>query len=44
MLVDRGWGRLRWKLATSGGETYAEALLATAEVIRDTNDGVINQQ
>ncbi len=31
-------------MATSGGETYIAALLAAAELIREANDGVINQQ
>ena len=31
-------------MATSGGETYIEALQAAAEVIRGATDGVINQQ
>ena len=44
MLVDRGLRGLMWKLATGGGEEYIEALLAAAEVIRESNDGVINQQ
>ena len=43
-LLDRGWGKAKVEVATSGGETYIEALQAAAEVIRGTTDGVINQQ
>jgi len=43
-LLDRGWGKAKVEVATSGGETYIEALQAAAEVIRETTDGVINQQ
>ena len=45
MLVDRGSGRLKvGKWPPAGGETYIEALQSAAEVIREANDGVINQQ
>jgi len=43
-LLDRGWGKAKVEVATSGGETYIEALQAAAEVIRGATDGVINQQ
>ena len=34
-LLDRGWGKApKVEVATSGGETYIEALQAAAEVIR----------
>ena len=32
-LLDRGWGKAKAELASSGGETYIEALRAAAEVI-----------
>jgi hypothetical protein len=31
-LLDRGWGKAKVEVATSGGETYIEALQAAAEV------------
>ena len=43
-LLDRGWGKAKVDVATSGGETYIEALQAAAEGIRGATDGVINQQ
>ena len=43
-LLDRAWGKAKVEVATSGGETYIEALQAAAEVIRGATDGVINQQ
>ena len=33
-LLDRGWGKAKVEVATSGGETYIEALQAAAEVIK----------
>jgi hypothetical protein len=39
-LLDRGWSKA--KVATSGGETYIEALQAAAEVIR-VREGLIKQ-
>ena len=33
-LLDRGWGKAKVEVVTSGGETYIEALQAAAEVIR----------
>ena len=33
-LLDRGWGKAKVEVATSGGETYIEALQAVAEVIK----------
>ena len=33
-LLDRGWGKAKVEVGTSGGETYIEALQAAAEVIR----------
>ena len=33
-LLDRGLGKAKVEVATSGGETYIEALQAAAEVIR----------
>ena len=33
-LLDRGWGKAKVEVATSGEETYIEALQAAAEVIR----------
>jgi len=33
-LLDRGWGKARVEVATSGGQSYIEALQAAAEVIR----------
>ena len=33
-LLDRGWGKAKVEVATSGGETYIGALQAAAEVIR----------
>ena len=33
-LLDRGWGKAKVEVATSGGETYIQALQAAAEVIR----------
>ena len=32
-LLDRGWGKTRVEVATSGGQSYIEALQAAAEVI-----------
>ena len=34
-LLDRGWGKAKVEMATSGGETYIEALQAAAEVIKE---------
>ena len=36
-LLDRGWGKARVEVATSGGQSYIEALQAAAEVIRAKN-------
>ena len=33
-LLDRGWGKAKVEVATSGGQSYVEALQAAAEVIR----------
>ena len=33
-LLDMGWGKAKVEVATSGGETYIEALQAAAEVIK----------
>ena len=33
-LLDRGWGKAKVEVATSGAQTYIEALQAAAEVIR----------
>ena len=33
-LLDRGWGKAKVEVATSGGETYIEALQAAADVIK----------
>ena len=33
-LLDRGWGKARVEVATSGGQSYIEALQAAAEVIK----------
>jgi len=33
-LLDRGWGKANVEVATSGGETYIEALQAAAELIK----------
>jgi hypothetical protein len=33
-LLDRGWGKAKVEVATSGGQSYIEALQAAAEVIR----------
>jgi len=32
-LLDRGWGKAKVEVATSGGQSYIEALKAAAEVI-----------
>jgi len=32
-LLDRGWGKAKMEVATSGGKSYIEALQAAAEVI-----------
>ena len=32
-LLDRGWGKAKVEVATSGGQSYIEALQAAAEVI-----------
>ena len=34
-LLDRGWGKAKVEVATSGGQRYIEALQAAAEVIRE---------
>ena len=34
-LLDRGWGKAKVEVATSGGQSYIEALQAAAEVIRE---------
>ena len=39
-LLDRGWGKARVEVATSGGESYIEALQAVAEVIKLRSDNV----
>jgi hypothetical protein len=36
-LLDRGWGKAKVEVATSGGQSYIEALQAAAEVIRAEN-------
>ena len=33
-LLDRGWGKAKVEVATSGGQSYIEALQAAAEVIK----------
>ena len=33
-LLDRGWGKAKVEVTTSGGETYIEALQAAAELIK----------
>ena len=33
-LLDRGWGKARVEVATSGGQSYIEALQAAAEAIK----------
>ena len=33
-LLDRGWGKAKVEVATSGAQSYVEALQAAAEVIR----------
>ena len=33
-LLDRGWVKAKVEVATSGGQSYIEALQAAAEVIR----------
>jgi len=39
-LLDRGWGKAKVEVATSGGETYIEALQAAAEVVNLQNQGI----
>ena len=36
-LLDRGWGKAKVEVATSGGQSDIEALQAAAEVIRAEN-------
>jgi hypothetical protein len=36
-LLDRGWGKAKVEAATSGGESYIEALQAAAKIIRLKN-------
>ena len=33
-LLDRGWGKAKVEVATSGGQSYIEALQAAAEAIK----------
>jgi hypothetical protein len=33
-LLDRGWGKAKVEVATSGGQSYIEALQTAAEVIK----------
>jgi hypothetical protein len=39
-LLDRGWGKAKVEVATSGGQSYIEALQAVAEVIKLRSDNV----
>ena len=39
-LLDRGWGKAKVEVATSGGETYIEALQAAAEVVNLQNQEI----
>jgi hypothetical protein len=36
-LLDRGWGKAKVEVATSGGQSYIEALQAAAKIIRLKN-------
>ena len=40
-LLDRGWGKAKVEVATSGGQSYIEALQAAAEVIKLKNDSAV---
>ena len=40
-LLDRGWGKARVEVATSGGQSYIEALQAAAEVIKLKSDSAV---
>ena len=36
-LLDRGWGKAKVEVTTSGGQSYIEALQAAAEIIHLKN-------
>ena len=40
-LLDRGWGKAKVEVATSGGQSYIEALQAAAEVIKLKSDSAV---
>ena len=40
-LLDRGWGKARVEVATSGGQSYIEALQAAAEVTKLKSDSAV---
>ena len=40
-LLDRGWGKAKVEVATSGGQSYIEALQAAAEVIKLRSDDAV---
>ena len=40
-LLDRGWGKAKVEVATSGGQSYIEAIQAVAEVIKLRNDTAV---
>ena len=40
-LLDRGWGKAKVEVATSGGQSYIESLQAVAEVIKLRKDNAV---
>ena len=40
-LLNRGWGKAKVEVATSGGQSYIEALQAAAEVIKLRSDNAV---
>jgi hypothetical protein len=40
-LLNRGWGKTKVEVATSGGQSYIEALQAAAEVIKLRSDNAV---